>query len=357
MHCFRTSSISLWLIVLLALWPAAAPAASQGSVAGPKMGYFFDAPQRSLRPILGVPGAARIGDAAPLNVQLTKAEVAPGQQYALGATAEGGLVWIDLRGDLPQTRPIAVGVTAISRILLSPTGEAGAIYDRGSRQVQFLSRLLDSPSAGATVGIESLQGVLTALAVSDDARTLLAATASADADGSLYVLQAGGEVRRVSAAGRVLSMAFLPQQDNALIADYGRSEVLRIDGVRSVAVATLLAAGRDGVAKPLAVQVDAKLNHAVAALDGTGRLALIPLAGGAARFVECNCRPRELTQMRGDSLFRLTSDPSQPLFVLDAGRLAADGETMDPRVVFIPADAGRAAPPKSNLPLRPRAAR
>ncbi len=356
MHSFRILSLSLLLAGPLALPPAASPAAAEGSVSGPTLGFFFDQQQRSLRPILGVPGASQIGAAVPLNVQLTRAEVAPGHQYALGVTTDGALVWMDLRGAVPQTRPVAVGVT-VSRILISPTGDAAAVYDRGSRQVQFLNGLLASPAAGSTVSVSNLQGVLTAMAVGDDAETLLAATSSADSDGGLYVVRAGGDVRRVSAVGRVLSMSFLPGQDNALVADHGRSEVLRIDGVGSVAVSAVLASGRDGVSRPVAVQVSSNLSHAVAAQDGSGRLALIPLGGGSPRFVECNCRPLELTQLRGDSLFRLTSDPSQPLFVLDAGRLAADGATLDPRVLFVPASAAQAAPPAAQVPVRPVTAR
>ncbi len=356
MQFLRTVSIVALAVSLLALTPAAGQAAAEGSVSGPTLGYFFDQQQRSLRPVLGVPGASQIAAGLGLNVELRDAEVAPGQQYALGITADGGVVWVDLRGSVPQTRMVAVGVAA-SRVLISPQGESAAVYDRQGRRVQFLTDMLSSPAAGSTVSLSGVQGLLTALAVSDDGRTILAATSSANADGGLYVVEAGGEVRRASTVGRVLSMNFLPGQDNALVADYGRSEVLRIDGVSSVAVAAVIAAGRDGVSNPVAVAAGGKLTHAVAALDGTSRVALIPLAGGSPSFVECNCRPRELSPMRGDAVFRLTSDPTQPLFVLEAGRLGPDGSSLDPRVSFIPAGSEAPAATPGVTPIRPRSAR
>jgi len=217
--------------------------------------------------------------------------------------------------------------------------------------------MLDAPAAGSTVSLSGVQGLLTAMAVSDDGRTLLAATSSANADGGLYVVEAGGEVRRVSTVGRVLSMSFLPGQDNALVGDYGRSEVLRIDGVTSVAVAAVIAAGRDGVSRPVAVGAGGDLTHAVAALDGSSQVALIPLAGGPPSFVDCNCRPRELSRMRGASVFRLTSDATQPLYVLEARRLGPDGSALEPRVSFVPAGSPAAAPAPGATPIRPRSAR
>lgn len=341
-----------------ALTPASTQAAAEGTVSGPTMGFFFDAQLGGLRPILGVPGAAQIGAGLALNGPLSRAQVAPGQQYALGVDADGSLVFVDLRVSPPQSRALPVGLENVSRILISPLGEAAAVYDRGARRVQFFTGMLASPSSGSVVALTGLQGVLTAMAVGDQGQTLLAATSSAEGQGGLYVVESGGEVRRVSAVGRVLSMTFLPGQDNALLADYERSEVLRVDGVRSVAVANVIAAARDGVRRPLAIQASADRRHAVAALDGSGRLALIPLSGGAAQFVDCNCRPRELTPMRGKSLYRLTSDPNQPLFVLDAGRMSADGATMDPRVVFVPAQqTGQSPAPVQPRPVRPRSAR
>jgi len=356
MQLLRTLSTLALAASLMALAPAVSRAAAEGSVSGPTLGYFFDQQQRSLRPILGVPGASQIGAGLGLNVELRDAEVAPGQQYALGVTAEGGVAFVDLRGEVPQTRTLAVGVGA-SRVLISPTGEAAAVYDRQGRQVQFLTGMLDAPAAGSTVSLSGVQGLLTAMAVSDDGRTLLAATSSANADGGLYVVEAGGEVRRVSTVGRVLSMSFLPGQDNALVGDYGRSEVLRIDGVTSVAVAAVIAAGRDGVSRPVAVGAGGDLTHAVAALDGSSQVALIPLAGGPPSFVDCNCRPRELSRMRGASVFRLTSDATQPLYVLEARRLGPDGSALEPRVSFVPAGSPAAAPAPGATPIRPRSAR
>jgi len=53
-------------------------------IRGPQLGYVFDESQGILRPILGVPGASRLGDSLSLGVSLTLAEISPKQDYALG---------------------------------------------------------------------------------------------------------------------------------------------------------------------------------------------------------------------------------------------------------------------------------
>ncbi|MBI1355539.1 MAG: hypothetical protein GC160_14440 [Acidobacteria bacterium] len=355
MQRFSRSSWGVLAVAALAL-AAVLSAATEGAVSGPVLGYLFDQQQLVLRPILGVPGASHIAEGLPLNVQLAMAEVAPGQQYALGVDTDGGLVWIDLRGETPQSRPVSVGVSTVSRVLISPTGQAAAVYDRRARQVQFLSGMLTQPTAGATVSLADLQGLLTALAVSDDARTLLAATATRDAGGSLYGVTASGEVRGLGSVGRALALAFLPAQDNALVADHDRSEVLRINGVSNGGGATVLASGRDGVQKPMAVFADVNQSKAVVALAESGRLAMIPLGGGAPQFLDCSCRPQELSALRGNSLLRLSSDPRRPIYVLEGAHLASDGASVDPRIVFVPANPGEEAA-QSAAPPRPTVAR
>ena len=358
MQRFLHGSPRALAVALLALTPAAAWAASEDLVSGPTLGYLFDPQHSALRPILGVPGAAHIAEGIALSAPLTMAEVAPGQQYALGVDVSGGLVWIDLRGAVPQSRLVATGLAEVSRIVISPTGAAAAVYDRKARQAQLLGGMLTQPAAGATVSLSGLQGVLTALAVSDDARTLLAATASRQTGGALYAVAASGEVRGLGPLGRALSMAFVPGEDIALIADHDRSEVLRVNGVSAGGGPIVLASGRDGVQRPLAVHADVRNSQAVVALADSGRLAMIPLVGGAPRFVECACRPQEVTPLRGNSLFRLTADPRRPVYVLDGAHLASDGVSVAPRVVFVPASVDETpAPAPTNLPTRPSVAR
>ena len=115
----------------------------------------------------------------------------------------------------------------------------------------------------------------------------------------------------------------------------------------------MLASGDDGVESPVAV---AATDDGQALAAAQGRAALIPAQGGALRFVECDCRPQTLTRLAGDSFFRLTDDLTAPILLLDAGRLAADGVTPDPRVMFVPALADRApvAQPESAAAARTR---
>src|SRR5690242_12585486 len=75
------------LILFVALSPLAAP----GQIAGPVTGYVFDAGARGLRPILGIPGAARLGEVQPAPFETRLLAAAPAQDYVLAVNAAGQL--------------------------------------------------------------------------------------------------------------------------------------------------------------------------------------------------------------------------------------------------------------------------
>jgi len=71
-----------WLLL------AAPLAAGAASLAGPHLGLMFDPGAKQIRPLLGIPGAATIGAPFPLTVNIERAWVAPGQDYALAVVID-----------------------------------------------------------------------------------------------------------------------------------------------------------------------------------------------------------------------------------------------------------------------------
>ena len=123
------------IVQLLAVFAVAAlPVCAQSGIAGPVSGYVFDRSASALRPILGIPGAALLGEGLDVGSQITAAYVAPGQNWALAATA-GGPVFFKLTSGAALRIAVA-GVTASPELVaFSPSGTAVALYAAGRIQV------------------------------------------------------------------------------------------------------------------------------------------------------------------------------------------------------------------------------
>ncbi len=67
---------------------AAEDLASAVRISGPVLGYYFDGAAATLRPLLGVPGAATMGKPVEMEFRLAKAAVSPAHDYLL-AQVEG----------------------------------------------------------------------------------------------------------------------------------------------------------------------------------------------------------------------------------------------------------------------------
>src|SRR5260370_20859567 len=67
---------------------AASTVAYPASLEGPRMGMVFDSSMRAIRPILGIPGAAVMGDPLKTILDLRRVAISPQQYYALAAQGE-----------------------------------------------------------------------------------------------------------------------------------------------------------------------------------------------------------------------------------------------------------------------------
>ncbi len=338
---FSPSTHAAETVAPTAALSAEAPAASENPISGPVLGYLFDPSERRLRPIFGIPGASFIGGPLVLNVDLIQAEISPAGDYALGVDAAGTLYRIDLRNGAASVQTISGAISGVDRIFISPTGAAAAVYDRQGRTVQILTGLHSRPTAGGVVELGGLPGVITALAASDDGRTILVGTATRDG-GALYSGAPGAGLQRIAPAGQIVSIAFLPNSSDALAADLRRQEALRITGIGRSPAVTVIASAADGLRSPIAVAGTADGSAAIIASSQSRAIVRVAFSGGSPQVFECECAPRRLTAMTSDSLFRLTDDPNQPIYLFDADHKSADGATLEPRVLFVPAAAGAA---------------
>jgi hypothetical protein len=316
--------------------PSGTAASQEGPIRGPMLGYVFDPTSLGLRPLLGIPGASYVGNALPIGFTPSLVEVSPSHGYALGIeAASGDLFLIDLRPDPPTTERLTTVSAGVDRIFYSPLGKAVALYYRQPKQVEILTGLPGEVSRTGRVGLAGMPGVLTALAVSDDGKTLAAAASQGDG-GALYAGSPGEDLQLVGPLGRAPALSFLNDSQDLLVADLGRDEVVRIRNIKSGAEWTVLASREDGLDQPVAVSASRDNTTAFAVNAADHRIAWMPLSGGPVEFLDCPCKPAGLSALTAGSVFRLTAASSAPMYMLDA-RPQGDGLASRPRVLFIPA--------------------
>jgi len=323
--------------------PAAPPAgqdsATRSTVSMPVLGLVFDS-ARGVRAVLGIPGAAVLGEPFEFPFEIRSAAVSPRQDYILvlaGEERECHLLRFDSQGGKAERiSEVAPGAT---RVLLSPSGAAAALYREADGLIQVITGL---PEAPAMHWRSTASGApLAAMALSDDGETLLAA--SAGEPPLTWVLGAGGGARPVP-VGPASGMAFRGQsRDAAVITADGTVWFLRdVNGAaeyRVVAGPDARFAGAEAVALS---EDGARIFLA----SRSGTVAFLRLDGTATDTGHCRCAPSGLHPLNRAGLFRLNEPSRQPLMLWDAG-------AGPPRFWFVPPD----PPPASTAAGHPDATR
>ena len=203
-------------------------AAQNSSVRGPMSGYVLEA--NSVRPIVGVPGAAYLGDALISNARA--AAVSPdgrnlvvnveGKTLMLTSTAEGS--W--------QSSVITEEFPNASLFAWDERSAAVAIYETGHMAI------------AGTAGLQAVdapQGKVLAMVLADDG-----SIAAAVEGVGVMLLKSGTAPRLVSRNDGVVSLS--RAGSDLFFADAVRGEVLKIANFANGGEATIFASGLDGAA-------------------------------------------------------------------------------------------------------------
>jgi hypothetical protein len=325
-----TMKRTFWsLFVLLALVAIPVPGQDTSRISGPVLGYVFDADNAGVRPIFGIPGAATLGPALNLGVELDRAALSQESDYLLGVAGPDRQVVLfqNLSGVLSPVA-IAGAAPAPDRILASPTGRSALLLYRDSNVAQVLTGLPDAPALGASIDLSGLPP-LKSWGISDDGRAILASAPNGDGE-SVFLINPDGSSRLLLSAGRVAAAAFLTRRSDTVIADALYNSVDWIRDVTGAAEVINLAAEKDGISSPVAVSVSADNLRVFVANAGSGTIATLDLAGGAPLLVPCECALTGLERLQGNAVFRLTEPAGEPLWVFD-------GDPPQARIVFVPA--------------------
>jgi hypothetical protein len=298
--------------------------AQSGTFNGPVAGYVFDSGTHSLRPVLGIPGAATIGTPIDVGYSLTAAYVAPQQDSFFGIASDGSTHWFAIAAGAVTEKSIPGAMQTPERVVFSPSGTAAALYSNG--QAQIITGLRGSPVVGGNLSLGSTdprrgRRGAPAMAVSDDGSYLLAALSS-----GIQLAGQNGVVRPVIQTGADAVMAFAPGGHDAAIAARGTGAVL-IKDVPGAATQQPLAGDGPSFNAPVGIAFSGDGSHVFVASASQKSAMAFDLSGNRSDMT-CSCSPAELTPM--GSSFRLNELTTDPLWLVDAG-------TSGPRVVFVPA--------------------
>jgi len=313
----------VWFAVALLMAPAAARPATD-SIEGPRLGFVFDHAAKSVRPILGIPGAATLGQALESGLDLRKIAISPMQDYVLATEGDHNQVVVLATNHTPMA---AVAVQGADRgpdqLSISAGGTAAALYYKGGNHVQVISGLPAAPKISARLYLSSGQAP-SALAISDDGQTLLAGVGD-----SVYWVSPSGEVPVLKGLHKIVSIA-LASNHTALVADGVANQIHRVQNVTTAVEPDIVAGSKEGIASPVAVAMSHDGKRAFVANGKSGTIAIVDLnAKTEAGLLSCQCKPTGLDRLAGTDVFRLTEPSSGPMWVLEAAAHQS-------RIVFVP---------------------
>jgi hypothetical protein len=312
-------------------------------VAGPVTGFIFDAPSGAVRPMLGIPGAAYLGNVVAAG--LKTASVAPDGSAALAVQQMGRLMlYTGLRSAAP---PVALhvpgtiaGVDHFAWPPVSITGSTAAVYSSRTGQAQILSGLGLSPIAGVPIDLSGLPGQVTALAF--DGQRLIVGVASTEA-GGIYLASASSGIQRIAHS---VSPSAIDLSGNSLyFADNQAQQIWQVQSYAGTPAAVLFA-NDSGINSPAGIQVSADGQRLYAANAGSRSLSVYDIASRApVQSLDLNFTPTRL-DLFGDSVtFLLNGTGQGPLYVV------RDGAPGKAAVYFVPAAPGK--PTHPTVPIRP----
>jgi len=177
--------------------------AQPAAFSGPVEALTFDAPTRSVRAVIGFPGAASFGPA--LLDSLDFASVAPRQSYGI-VFARGKCLFVSALGSKTISTVAIAGVnTYPDGIVWSGNGSLAILYSRGGSWFQTITGFPAAPVAGELVDVSKLGGAFTAVAV--DTPGIQISVALSGDNGGVYQAT-DGQFTRLASMAKPVSLSF-----------------------------------------------------------------------------------------------------------------------------------------------------
>jgi hypothetical protein len=322
------------LLAALGACAMAACAQTAAGVAGPVTGFIFDPPSETIRPMLGIPGAAYLGDVVATG--LSAAAVSPSAAMALGVQRTGRLL-LYTGFDHSSAHPVSVPGAILGGNLFAWAADssAAAVYSIGSLSAQIITASAKAPAAGTPIDLSSLPGPVAAMAF-DGQRIILCVP------GGIFIASASSVPQRIADA--VSPTAIALANGSLYFADKQTQEIWQIANYATAPVAAVFA-NDSGVGGPVGLQVSADRQRLLVANAGSQKLMVYDIAArSAVQIIDLAFTPTRLDGFGNASVFVMNGGSPGPLYI------ARDGAPGKAAVFFVPAPAERRLP---TAPLRP----
>ena len=291
------------------------------SAKGPQLGYLWIASDKTLRPILGVAGAAQIGQSVvPAGVYVAASASATASIAVLQDT-EGAF---DLM-TVPSGSPISLGLTLPvgAAIRLSPAAAAALVYTPGGTSASLITGLNSTPS----VHTITAPGTIAESAVSDTGSVSFAYAQSSSF--AIGVAAVDGRSTPIASVKAIGGLNFLPGRDDLLFADATANSLTLVRAATS-APSTAIIQTAQLLKSPAAVAVSGSGRWALVANTGSQSLVRVDLTTLTTTAISCACKPTLAATLADDGAFRVTDALTGPNWIVDAA-------ASTPRTLFIPA--------------------
>lgn len=323
--------VVFWLVcgTLFAAEPPAGPAVL---LRGPNLGYGFQ-PREGIRPILGLPGAARWGPAIPDTAEFTAVVFAPGRDYALALRSQTREVML-LSGlsDALSVSAIEAIPPGPDRLALSPSGTAAVLFYGAAGKLMVLKGLPQSPAVAWELSLAGLHAGWTSFSVTDGAEMVFVTT---EEDGGFWlsvVTPGAGFCKLYFRPGSAVVTA-LPDRTACLVAGRDENQLWVVDGVTGSL--TPIASENEGVSRPVDIAVTGDRRSLLVANSEPWSILAVDLQHGATTLLSAAPGPLSLRRLSGD-VFQVAGETGEIAWLLDAGASPF-------RVVFIPRGGGETA--------------
>lgn len=298
--------------------------AQQTSLSGPVQAVTFDAPTRSIREVLGLPGAASFGPALLDNLDL--ASIAPLQNYGIAFEGQRCLFVSGL-----GTKTVSTAIAGVNSypdgIVWSGNGSVAVLYSLAGGWFQPISGFPAAPVAGMPVDLSSLGGSFSAIAL-DVTGDQIAAGISGQAGGVYQA--AGGQLAKLVSAMQPISLSFSADGKTLYALDAATSEVIAtyLDGSGNESLSL------PGLSNPIAIQSlqDSQGQQVLYVAGGSDRLLRIlnPASQQIVADVPLNFQPTTVGPFSNSSFVLASrSQSANPLWLFTS--------TPQPDAYFVPA--------------------
>jgi hypothetical protein len=252
----------------------------------PVGGFLVEASTGQLRPVIGSAGSAILGDPVAFPLGVRSLSMSPSGAFAI-AELDGEQpisVFSGIGEAVPSLQPLVGGFLHADTIEFSPTGSAAAVYSQAHNRIQVFRGLPGSPEL-REVDLSSLTGSVTALAVSDDGSTLWIGVFDAGSGGAVYRAGADNAITPVLPGVNACSIRFVPNSNDALMADAGNDRILLAKAAADGTRVTTLAGPDEGVDSPAAIALLSNRRTAVVINAGTKAALCINIDSGETKSV------------------------------------------------------------------------